>query len=57
MKWLDGKKTYLGFLVYGVLGLLFSMGVLNEQMFGVLISLNTAWTGISVRQAIKKSGR
>lgn len=57
MKWLSGKKTYLGTIAMGVIGLLYSMDHLDERVAGILASIVGTWTGVAVRSAIGKAER
>ncbi len=54
MKWLNGNKTYLGMLAGGLLGILWSQGVIDDQWAATAASLITTWTGVSMRHAIAK---
>jgi hypothetical protein len=53
---LNGKKTYLGMIAAGVLGILFASGLVDEKTAGIAASVITAWTGVSMRAAVEKSG-
>jgi len=56
-KLIDGHKTHLGAISYGVLGILWSEGVCTDEQARLIGLLITAWTGYSVRDAIKKGGK
>ena len=58
IKWLDGKKSIIGTIVLGVLGVLASAGTisLTDEWVQIVVVLVTVLTGISFRLAIKKSG-
>ena len=55
-KFLSGKKTYLGMIAAGVLGILWSYGLVDDKLASVLASLIFTWTGVSYRAAIDKNG-
>jgi hypothetical protein len=57
-KWLDGKKSIIGTIVLGVIGILASAGTihLTDQWVQVVTLLVAVFTGISFRAAIAKSG-
>lgn len=57
MKWLEGKKTYIGMVVLGVFGLIdvgsgFGLYDVPEAWYVTIGTL----TGISLRHAVEKSG-
>lgn len=54
IKWIDGKKTYIGMIVLGGFGLAKSLGYEIPTAFWVIVS---TWTGVSIRHAISKSER
>ena len=56
IEFLSGKKTIIGTVLLGVLGILLSLGVIDVELFGVLASLVAIFTGVAVREAIAKSG-
>jgi hypothetical protein len=58
LKWLDGKKSIIGTLILGVIGILASAGSisLTDQWVQVVTLLVAVFTGISFRSAIAKSG-
>ncbi len=51
---LSGHKTNLGFVALGILGVCYTQGWIDEPTAGVLASLIATWTGVSLRQGIKK---
>gem|GEM_PF-2742479 len=51
---LSGKKTYLGMIAGGILGLLWSSGLVTDQTAQTLAVLVATWTGVSLRAAIGK---
>ena len=57
MNWLDGKKSILGTIVLGIIGVLASAGVISvESVYVQIITLVVGvLTGISFRAAISKS--
>ena len=48
LNWLQGNKTYIGFLAAGCLGIAASMGWLSAEWIGVLGSIIGAWTGVGI---------
>ena len=56
IEFLSGKKTIIGTVLLGVLGILLSLGIIDVELFGVLASLVAIFTGVAVREAIAKSG-
>ena len=54
MKWLDGNKTNLGMIVGGLCGILWTLGVIPDQVASTAAMAITAWTGVAVRHAWKK---
>ncbi len=56
MKILSGKKTYLGMIGWGVLGMLWSQGMVDDKVATTVGSILTAWTGIALRSAWTKKG-
>lgn len=54
IQWLNGNKTYLGTIALGILGILWSHEILNDQWASTLGSVVFAWTGVAVRHAFKK---
>jgi hypothetical protein len=56
--WLDGKKSIIGTLALGILGILASTGVVSigDTWYQVVILLVATFTGVSFRAAIAKSG-
>ncbi len=52
---LDGKKSYLGLIAAGTLGLLWTSGMVSDKTAEVLGVLIGTWTGISFRSAIGKA--
>jgi len=59
---LNGVKTYLGMIGIGVLGIMYAWnligpeGWISTEVGATIASLLTAWTGISMRHAVQKSG-
>lgn len=51
---LDGYKTHIGVIAGGVLGICFSLGIVDEQTAGVIASIVAAWTGVAIRDAWRK---
>ena len=54
-KILDGKKTYIGLIAGGLLGLFQSMGWVDPKVAEALWVPIGLLTGVSIRLAIKKS--
>ena len=50
-QWLQGKKTYLGMIAAGILGILWTCGKITDEQAGIAASIITAWTGIAIRSA------
>lgn len=57
LRWMDGKKTYLGTIALGILGLFWSMGWLDDAQAEALGSLLFVFTGVSARAAVTKAQR
>lgn len=57
MSWLDGRKTYLGSIALGVLGLAYSVGWITEDQLLSIGAIVGAMTGASLRAAVKKAER
>jgi len=55
IKFLKGKKTYLGLIAAVILGLSWSYGLIEDQPAQRLAILITTWTGVSFRAAIGKA--
>ena len=56
LDWMNGNKTYLGSIGWGVLGIAYSLGWMTEDIAGAVASILTAWTGVALRHAWKKAG-
>ena len=56
--WLSGKKSVIGTIVLGIIGVLAAAGTisLTDQWVQIVVVLVTVLTGISFRLAIAKSG-
>jgi hypothetical protein len=54
LKAIDGNKTYIGMIAAGALGISWNYGLVNDEIAGLLATLITTWTGISLRSAMKK---
>ena len=52
---LSGHKTNLGMVALGILGICWGQGWITEDMAKVIAPLLAAWTGVSLRQGVKKS--
>jgi hypothetical protein len=55
LEWLNGKKTYIGMILLGILGLLWSQGLIGDELAGAVGAILTAWTGVALRHGIKKA--
>ncbi len=55
MKFLRGKKTYLGTIALGLIGLLYSMGHLDDGTARIAAVIVGTLTGVSARAAIGRS--
>ena len=54
MKWLDGKKTYLGMVALGVLELIAQMVDLSPEMLTMGRTVIGTFLGVSVKHAYDK---
>ena len=54
LNWLNGKKTYIGGAIIFVAGGLKALNFVDEQTFGILITLGSAITVVGLRSAIGK---
>ncbi len=54
MKWLNGKKTYVGMIVGGLLGFLQQMGWISVEAAAPYWPLLAAWTGVAVKHSYSK---
>lgn len=50
---IKGYKTYIGMIGLGVLGICTAQGWIDKAMAATLGSILAAWTGVSLRQAMK----
>jgi len=55
LTFLKGKKTYLGLIAAGILGLSWSYGLVDEKVAETIAIFIATWTGISLRSAMSKS--
>ena len=55
MSWINGNKAYLGAIAFGILGLLWSQDLVNDEIAGTIAAVLTTWTGIAFRHALAKS--
>lgn len=53
-KMIDGNKTYIGVGLYFIVGGLLYLGLITEKEAVEIGFFITAWTGYSIRDAIKK---
>jgi len=54
MSWFSGKKTIIGTIALAALGVVFSLGYINQELFGILASLVALFTGVSAVAHIDK---
>ncbi len=54
-KFLDGKKTYLGMIALGILGLLLASDVIDQDTWIALTAIVGALTGVAARSGSKKA--
>lgn len=54
LAFLKGKKTYLGMIAAGILGLSWSYGLIDDKVAESLSIFIATWTGISLRAAMPK---
>lgn len=57
LDWLSGKKTYIGVIVSGIIGLVIAMGYAQwtDDWVQIVTVLVLTFTGVSARAAISKS--
>jgi hypothetical protein len=53
--WLSGKKTIIGAVAFGAIQAVHTAGQITDEVYGYLVALVVAWTGVAIRSAIKKS--
>ena len=51
---LSGKKTYIGMIAAGILGLFWSSGLIDDKLAEALAIIIATWTGVSFRAAMAK---
>ena len=51
---LDGKKSHLGMIAAGLLGILWSSGLVSDETAKVAAFMIATWTGVSFRAAMAK---
>ncbi len=54
MKWLNGKKTYLGMVAAGILGILWTQGIVDDKIASTAAMVITSWTGVAMTHTYKK---
>ncbi len=59
IKWLDGRKSYIGTTALAVIGSLAAQGVidLTDKWWATATAIIVALTGVAFRAAITKSGK
>lgn len=57
IEFLRGKKAYIGFIAYGILHALYTAEQVSDEVYGHLLALIVAWTGVAVRLAIAKASK
>lgn len=55
--WLDGKKTIIGVIGWGILLVAKGQGWVGPEAFTYWAAGLTAWTGFALRHAIEKSAK
>lgn len=55
LQWLNGKKTYLGLIASGILGIAWSQGWIDEKTAEMLAVIIGSWTGVAIKHAWDKS--
>lgn len=55
MKWLDGKKTYIGFIALALLSLADTQGWIAPGTADTLYPLVIGWTGVSGALKVDKA--
>lgn len=53
-KFLDGKKSYLGAVAWGVLGFAHSMGWVTDTVYSIGVPLVQSWFGFGVAHKLAK---
>ena len=53
-KMLQGHKANLGAIGWGILGILYTQGLIDEKAGELIGSILVAWTGIAIRSAWNK---
>lgn len=56
-KHLDGYKTHIGVILLGLTGLMKELAWLTPEQAKIAAYVLGAWTGVSLRLALKKSER
>jgi hypothetical protein len=54
MKFLNGNKTNIGLVAGGICGILWTQGIISEQIAATAAMAITAWTGVAMRHAFAK---
>jgi len=57
LDWLDGRKTYIGLIAAGALGIARAEGWVDDHTTEILGVLIATWTGVALRAAWKKGGK
>ena len=55
LQWLNGKKTYLGLIAAGVIGLLVSTDLVQWEKVQWLAVLIGTWTGVAITHKAEKA--
>lgn len=53
MRFLDGKKTYIGAAALFILGGLLALNIIDQKTFESATVIVSAWTAYGIRDAIK----
>ncbi len=54
MKWLNGKKTYIGLVAAGVVGFAKSLGWVTPELASHCWPIIAAWTGVAIKHHMDK---
>jgi hypothetical protein len=57
MQWLNGKKTYIGLVAAGAVGLTKSLGWITPEVAAHCWPIIGAWTGVAIKHSFDKRGK
>ncbi len=57
MKWLNGKKSYLGIVAWGLAGLLESMGIIENAVADQIKAVAVTVGGVGIAHKVAKVGK